>query len=141
MDQQEALIRQQLQGSGVTVTRDGDNIVLNMPQDITFDVAQDALRPEMANTLNSVALALNKFDKTLVNVGGHTDSDGSNSYNQNLSERRSLAVGNYLASQQVNPQRLIVRGYGEAQPIASNSSSTGKAQNRRVEIHIVPNQA
>lgn len=140
MDQQEALIRRQLQGTGVSVTREGNNIILNMPQDITFAVGQDNLRSEMANTLDSVALVLKKYDKTLVTVEGHTDSDGSNSYNQNLSERRALRVSNYLASRRVDTQRLITRGYGETQPIASNSSSAGKAQNRRVEIHIVPQQ-
>ncbi|MGJ8726189.1 MAG: OmpA family protein [Roseibacillus sp.] len=140
MDQQEALIRRQLEGTGVSVTREGNNIILNMPQDITFDVGQDALRSEMTGALNSVALVLNKFDKTMVTVEGHTDSDGSNSYNQNLSERRALRVSNYLASRSVNGQRLITRGYGETQPIASNSSSAGKAQNRRVEVHIVPSQ-
>ena len=140
MDQQEALIRRQLEGTGVSVTREGNNIVLNMPQDITFATGQDSLRSDMANTLNSVALVLKKFDKTLVTVEGHTDSDGSNAYNQNLSERRALRVSNYLSSQGVNGQRLIARGYGETQPIASNGTSAGKAQNRRVEIHIVPNQ-
>ena len=140
MDQQEALIRRQLQGTGVSVTREGNEIILNMPQDITFDVAQDALRPEMANTLDSIVLVLNKFDKTVLTVEGHTDSDGTNSYNQNLSERRSLSVANYLASRQVNPQRLVAKGYGETQPIASNATSAGKAQNRRVELHIVPSQ-
>lgn len=141
MDQQEALIRRQLQGTGVSVTREGNNILLNMPQDITFDVAQDNLRPEMSNTLDSVALVLNKFEKTQVTVGGHTDSDGSNSYNQDLSQRRALSVANYLASRNVNTQRLLARGLGETQPIASNNSSAGKALNRRVEVHIVPNQS
>lgn len=141
MDQQEALIRRQLQGTGVSVTREGNNIILNMPQDITFDVAQDNLRPEMTNTLDSVALVLNKFDKTLVTVEGHTDSDGSKSYNQNLSERRALRVSNYLAGRRVSGQRLVTRGYGETQPIASNGTSAGKAQNRRVEVHIVPSQS
>ncbi len=140
MDQQEALIRRQLQGTGVSVTREGNEIILNMPQDITFAVAQDSLRPEMGNTLNSVAIVLNKFDKTVVTVEGHTDSDGSHSYNQNLSERRALRVSNYLASQRVRSERLITRGFGETQPVASNASRAGKAQNRRVEIHIVPPQ-
>ena len=138
MDQQEALIRNQLQGTGVSVTRQGNNIILNMPQDITFGVGQDSLRPEMANTLDSVALVLNKYEKTLVSVQGHTDSDGSKSYNQNLSERRALGVANYLASRQVNAQRLGTQGYGESQPIASNANTAGKSQNRRVEVHIVP---
>ena len=141
MDQQEALIRQELQGTGVSVTRQGNNIILNMPQDITFGSGQASLRPEMASTLNSVALVLNKFDQTSVTVRGHTDSDGSHAYNQNLSENRALSVSNYLANQRVNGQRLITQGFGETQPIASNNSSAGKAQNRRVEVHIVPNQA
>ena len=140
MDQQEALIRRELQGTGVSVTREGNNIVLNMPQDITFSVGQDDLRSDMANTLNSVAIVLNKFDKTIVTVEGHTDSDGSQSYNQNLSERRALRVANYLGSRGVAGQRLNARGFGETQPVATNNTSAGKALNRRVEIHIVPNQ-
>lgn len=140
MDQQEAIIRQQLNGTGVGVTRQGNNIILNMPQDITFAVGQASLRQEMANTLNSVALVLNKYDQTSVTVRGHTDSDGSHSYNQSLSENRALNVSNYLASQGVNSQRLNTQGYGETQPIASNNNSEGKALNRRVEVHIVPNQ-
>ncbi|XMO76019.1 OmpA family protein [Roseibacillus persicicus] len=140
MDQQETLIRRQLQGTGVSVTREGNNLILNMPNDVTFSVASANLQPQVTSTLDSVALVLNKFDKTLVTVEGHTDSDGSNSYNQTLSEQRALSVANYLASRKVNGQRLIVKGFGETQPIASNSSSAGKAQNRRVEIHIVPQQ-
>jgi outer membrane protein OmpA-like peptidoglycan-associated protein len=140
MDRQEAAIRQELQGSGVSVTRDGNNIILNMPHDITFDVARDELRDEFGRTLNSVALVLKKFDKTLVQVNGHTDSDGGTSYNQNLSERRALRVSNFLANQGVNPQRLITRGFGESQPIASNNTQAGKAQNRRVEVYIVPRE-
>jgi outer membrane protein OmpA-like peptidoglycan-associated protein len=140
MDQQEAEIRRQLEGTGVSVTRQGNNIILNMPHDITFAVARDSIRPEFADTLNSVALVLNKYNRTLVNVDGHTDSDGSTSYNQGLSERRANSVAQYLSSRRVASQRLIVRGYGETRPVASNSSSAGKAKNRRVEIRIVPQQ-
>lgn len=140
MDRQEAAIRQQLQGTGVSVTRNGNNIELNMPQDITFNVAGSQLRSEFVDTLDSVALVLNKFDKTLVQVNGHTDSDGGLSYNQQLSEQRATTVSNFLASRQVNPQRLITTGFGETQPIASNNSAAGKAQNRRVEIFIVPRE-
>ena len=140
MDDQEAVIRRELRGSGVSVTRTGNNIVLNMPQDITFAVGRSGLRSEMTKTLNSVALVLNKYNKTSVSVNGHSDSDGSNSYNQTLSEKRAQSVSNYLASRRVSRQRLIARGYGETRPVASNSSSAGKAKNRRVEIHIVPRQ-
>lgn len=140
MDRQEAAIRQQLQGSGVSVTRNGNNIELNMPQDITFNVGGSQLRSEFVNTLDSVALVLAKYDKTQVQVNGHTDSDGGLSYNQQLSEQRASTVSNFLASRSVNPQRLITRGFGETQPIASNNSSNGKALNRRVEIFIVPRE-
>ena len=140
MDQQEAEIRRQLEGTGVGVTRQGNNIILNMPHDVTFESGKDRIRSQFADTLNSVALVLNKYNRTLVNVDGHTDSDGGTSYNQGLSERRAGAVAQYLSSRRVASQRLIVRGYGESRPIASNSSSAGKAKNRRVEIHIVPQQ-
>ncbi len=140
MDQQESAIRSQLNGTGVSVSRDGNNLILNMPQDITFDVARDRIRPDFADTLDSVALVLNKYNRTLVNVDGHTDSDGDASYNLDLSERRADAVAQYLTSRRVDPRRLIARGHGESFPIASNSSAAGKAANRRVEIRIVPQQ-
>ncbi|NCF86288.1 MAG: OmpA family protein [Verrucomicrobiaceae bacterium] len=138
MDRQEAAIRAELEGTGVSVTRNGNNIILNMPHDITFDVADDRLRSDFGRTLNSVAIVLRKFDKTLINVDGHTDSDGGVDYNQALSERRAASVARFIESRGVNGQRLIVRGYGESRPIASNNSSAGKAQNRRVELHIAP---
>ncbi len=138
MDRQEAAIRAELEGTGVSVTRNGNNIILNMPHDITFDVADDRLRSDFGRTLNSVAIVLRKFDKTLINVDGHTDSDGGADYNQALSERRAASVARFIESRGVNGQRLIVRGYGESRPISSNNSSAGKAQNRRVELHIAP---
>lgn len=138
MDQQEAAIRQQLEGTGVSVTRVGNDIVLNMPHDVTFDVGRDQIRGEFAGTLDSVALVLNKFNRTLVNIDGHTDSTGGASYNQGLSERRAGAVAQYFTSRRVDPRRLIVRGFGESKPIASNATESGRAANRRVEIRIVP---
>jgi len=138
MDQQEAAIRAQLEGTGVGVTRVGNDIILNMPHDITFDVAKDTIRSDFAGTLDSVALVLNKYNRTLVNVDGHTDSDGGSSYNQGLSERRASSVAGYLSSRRVDPRRLIVRGFGESRPVASNNTASGKAANRRVEIRIVP---
>ncbi len=138
MDKKEAAIREQLRGSGVSVTRSGDDIILNMPHDITFDVAKDQLRPEFTGTLDSVALVFQKFDQTLVNVNGHTDSDGADSYNQQLSQRRANSVASYLSNQGVSRARMIVVGYGETQPVASNDTQAGKAANRRVELHIVP---
>lgn len=138
MDQQEAMLRQELRASGVSVTRQGQNIILNMPHDITFDVARDRIKPDFYRTLNSVSIVLRKFDRTAILVNGHTDSDGGTSYNQSLSQRRARSVADHLSNKGVHPSRLIPRGFGESHPIASNRSAAGKAKNRRVEIHIAP---
>lgn len=138
MDNQESKLRQRLEGSGVSVTRRGDNIVLNMPSNITFATDQSDIKPAFYDVLNSVAIVLREFNQTLVDVNGHTDSDGSDGYNEELSSRRANSVAEYLVSQQLDSQRFSVQGFGESQPIASNASASGKAQNRRVEIQIVP---
>lgn len=138
MDNQEAKLRKRLEGSGVSVTRNGDNIILNMPSNITFATDQDSIRPNFYETLNSVAIVLREFNQTLVDVNGHTDSDGADDYNLDLSQRRAESVAQYLASQGLNGERFEVRGYGERDPIATNATASGKAQNRRVEIEIVP---
>ena len=138
MDQQEAALRQRLQASGVSVTRVGNDIILNMPGNVTFATNSSDVNASFYDVLNSVALVLNEYDRTLVDVIGHTDSVGSAQYNQKLSQRRASSVAKYLTSQQVNPQRLMVQGMGETQPIATNSTDAGKAQNRRVEIRIAP---
>ncbi len=140
-DRQAAKLRERLAASGVSVTRDGDNIYLNMPSDITFKTASADISPAFYETLNSVAIVLNEFNRTNVSVYGHADSRGSDSYNQDLSERRALAVSNYLASQQVAPQRLRSVGFGESRPVADNSTASGQAANRRVEIEIDPVEA
>jgi outer membrane protein OmpA-like peptidoglycan-associated protein len=116
----------------------GDSIVLNMPSNITFDSDQSDVKPEFYETLNSVALVFQEFDQTLIDVAGHTDSDGSDDYNQDLSRRRAGSVARYLSSQQVGRDRFSVDGRGEGEPIASNASARGKQQNRRVEITIQP---
>lgn len=138
MDKQEDKLRQQLQGTGVSVTRDGDNIILNMPSNITFDIDSHTLKNEFYATLDSVVLVLNEFKSTMVTVTGHTDSTGSEQYNQNLSVQRALSVADYLASKGVAQQRLAASGYGEAFPIAPNNTEAGRAQNRRVEIQLEP---
>lgn len=138
MDNQEAKLRARLEGTGVSVTRQGDNIVLNMPSNITFDTDRADVRPDFYEVLNSVAIVLKEFNQTLVDVNGHTDSDGSEAYNMELSQRRASAVADYLIAQQLNPQRFAVEGFGESEPVVSNASAAGKAQNRRVEIEIVP---
>jgi len=138
MDQQEMKLRQRMDGTGVSVTRVGDNITLNMPGNITFAVDSFDINSGFYNVLDDVALVLNEFDKTLVEVSGHTDSTGSDEYNQGLSERRAGSVADYLQSRQVMGERLIAVGAGESRPLADNSSDAGRQLNRRVEITIVP---
>lgn len=137
-DRQQAALREQLQGTGVSVTRNGDNITLNMPGNVTFAFNSANLDPQFYPVLNSVATVLKEYDKTIVEVAGHTDSIGSDEVNQRLSEQRANAVAQYLMAQGVNPQRFIVVGAGKRYPIASNDTEAGRAANRRVEITLVP---
>lgn len=138
MDNQESKLRERLRGTGVSVTRVGDDIILNMPSNITFDTDQSAIKPQFFDTLNSVAIVLNEFNKTLVDVTGHTDSTGTPAHNQRLSEARAGSVAEYLIAQGNNPKRFEAIGVGQNDPIASNATPEGRAQNRRVEIKIVP---
>jgi outer membrane protein OmpA-like peptidoglycan-associated protein len=138
MDNQESKLRQRLRNSGVSVTRVGDSIVLNMPSNITFDSDRAELKPQFYNTLNSVVEVFAEYKQTLIDVVGHTDADGSDEYNYDLSRRRAASVAQYMSSQQLDPNRFSVEGHGERDPIASNATSSGKAQNRRVEITIAP---
>ena len=138
MDNQEAQLRQRLQNTGISVSREGDSIVLNMPSNITFDSDRADLKPQFYGTLNSVAEVFKEYKQTLINVVGNTDSSGTPDHNYDLSRRRAAAVAQYLSSQQLNPNRFSVEGRGEKDPIASNATMSGKAQNRRVEITILP---
>lgn len=138
MDVQEAKLRQQLENTGVSVTRDGDNIILNLPSEITFDVSSSSLKPNFFDVLNSVALVLKEYKSTLVTVAGHTDSSGSNDYNMNLSQQRAFTVAEYLNNHGVVLERLAATGYGETRPVANNSTTQGKTLNRRVEIYLDP---
>jgi outer membrane protein OmpA-like peptidoglycan-associated protein len=138
MDKQEAKLRAQLQGTGVSVTRSGNDLILNMPGNITFKTASADLNSGFFSVLDSVSLVLKEFDKTLIDVEGHTDSDGSDTYNQQLSQQRANSVGTYLQSHGVNGQRIVTIGAGEARPIASNDNAAGKQQNRRVELKLQP---
>ena len=121
MDRNEAELRAQLQGTGVSVTRVGDRIVLNMPSDITFATDQDSVKPQFYPVLNSVGLVLKKFNQTIVNVYGYTDSTGDDTYNYNLSQRRALAVADYLSGQGVDSRRFAVTGFGETRPVADKA--------------------
>jgi outer membrane protein OmpA-like peptidoglycan-associated protein len=138
MDQQEAELRAQLQGTGVSVTRVGDQIILNMPSNITFAVDKATVQPQFNETLVSVGLVLKKFNQTIVDVYGYTDSSGDENYNLDLSQRRAVSVGTVLASQGIDQRRFYIDGRGEQDPIASNATESGRAQNRRVEIQISP---
>lgn len=137
-DRQEARLRAELEGTGVSVTRIGDNITLNMPGNVTFAVDSADLRPAFFDVLNSVATVLEEFDQTIIEVAGHTDSTGTDAYNQSLSERRSASVAQYLSAQGVNSQRMIRLGLGEQYPVADNATAEGRQRNRRVEITVVP---
>ena len=138
MDKQEAKLRAELEGTGVSVTRIGDNITLNMPGNVTFATNSSDLSPNFFGVLTSVSKVMKEYDKTIVEVAGHTDSDGSQDYNQGLSQRRAGSVAQYLQSQGINGQRMITIGMGETMPIADNTTASGKQANRRVEITMVP---
>jgi outer membrane protein OmpA-like peptidoglycan-associated protein len=140
MDQQEAALRQNMQGTGVEVTRQDNNIVLTMPDAITFDTAQSGVKPQFYGVLNNLASTLNQFPETRVQIAGHTDNVGSDASNLQLSQQRANSVRTYLASTGVAAQRMQAVGYGESRPIADNSSEYGRAQNRRVEVTLIPVQ-
>lgn len=138
MDRQEAELRRQIAGTGVDVIRQGDELLLRMPSSITFDVGSFALKPQFERTIREIAVALNDYPATMVDVLGHTDSTGSEAVNQRLSEQRARAVADSLAARKVARARIATRGYGETMPIGNNATETGRAANRRVEIKVVP---
>jgi outer membrane protein OmpA-like peptidoglycan-associated protein len=138
MDRQEAELRAELAGTGVSVTRNGDHITLNMPGNITFATDSADLNSGFFEVLGSVSKVLKEFDQTVVEVAGHTDSTGSDAYNQQLSERRAQTVTDYFTSRKIPAQRFITVGLGESMPVADNATAEGRQLNRRVEITMVP---
>ena len=138
MDSQEAKLRKTLRDTGVSVERDGDNINLVMPGNITFVTAGHDLNNDFHEVLDSVVIVLQEFDKTIVVVTGHTDSKGSNEYNQALSERRAGSVSRYLLNKGVVEARIEAVGFGESTPIADNATDAGRSLNRRVELSLIP---
>ncbi|EWD76493.1 inner membrane lipoprotein yiaD [Klebsiella pneumoniae UCI 19] len=115
MDVQEAKLRDKMQGTGVSVTRNGDNIVLNMPNNVTFDSNSANLKPAGANTLTGVAMVLKEYEKTAVNVVGYTDSTGSKDLNMRLSQQRADSVASALITQGVAANRIRTTGMGHRQ--------------------------
>jgi outer membrane protein OmpA-like peptidoglycan-associated protein len=138
MDRQEANLRHDLAGTGVSVTRMGDNITLNMPGNITFKSNSAELDPSFYKVLNSVNLVVKKYNKTVVEIAGHTDSTGAPDYNQKLSERRANSVAQYLESQGLANNRVVTVGAGESRPVADNTTPEGRQANRRVELTLTP---
>ena len=140
MDKQEKELRDKLKDSGVQVNRQGNDLNLIMPGNITFAVGKSDIRADFYSVLNSVAQALNQYDQTTVRISGYTDSTGALSFNQRLSEDRAASVRTYLQAQGVASDRIDSAGYGPANPIASNASEEGRQANRRVEIKLIPIQ-
>lgn len=138
MDYQDAKLREYLAGTGVQVIRVGDEITLSMPSNITFATDSDVLSPSFLDIMHSVSLVLIEYDKTVIEVMGHTDSTGSDSYNLALSQRRARSVGNHLISEGVSRIRILTQGFGEQYPVASNDTSEGRLLNRRVELRLSP---
>ena len=138
MDTQEAKLRKQLRGSGVSVQRDGNNINLIMPGNITFATNGRNLNSNFYSVLDSVALVVQEFKKTTIVVSGYTDSIGSSSYNQKLSEDRAKSVASFLMTKKVEQARFEIIGFGEKNPIADNRNEKGRSLNRRVEITLFP---
>ncbi len=138
MDREDAKLRAQLQGTGVSVTRVGDQIILNMPGNVTFATGSSDISSNFYAVLDSVALVLDEFDQTYVDVIGHTDSTGSAELNQRLSQQRANSVAEYLKTQNVEPERILATGAGPGSPIATNDTVEGRALNRRVEIILTP---
>ena len=138
MDAQEAKLREQLRGTGVSVTRMGDDVVLNMPGNITFGVDQADIRGDFIPVLDSVSLVLKEYKKTLIDVTGHTDSTGSLAHNMELSERRAASVANYIGGTGINRNRIDTLGVGPNYPAADNDTAAGRQLNRRVELILKP---
>ena len=140
MDRQIKELKETTAGSGVDITEadDGQSILVNLPEGVTFDIGSYTLRPQFRATLDTIAQSMNQYPDSLIDVYGHTDSTGSDAFNQTLSENRASTVANYLSMRGVAASRIRSRGYGETMPVADNATEEGRRQNRRVEIKIVP---
>lgn len=138
VDKQEAELRRSMQGTGIDIQRQGDNLTLVMPGNVTFATDSSNISGNFYGTLNDLAQSFNQYDQNTIEIIGHTDSTGPYQHNMNLSQRRAQSVANYLSNQGVSGMRMSVRGMGPDQPIADNNSAQGRQQNRRVEINLLP---
>jgi len=138
VDRQYVVLQDELRGTGVRVEKRGEQIVLDMPSDVTFAFDKYDIQPRFFGVLNAVSRTLAKYPASYVDVNGHTDAIGSYAYNQVLSEKRADSVAGYLADREVNPARMHIQGFGKTEPIASNATIEGRAANRRVEIILTP---
>lgn len=138
VDKQEAELRRSMEGTGVQVERQGDNIQLIMPGNITFATDSAEISSNFYTALNNLANSFRQYDQNSIEIVGHTDSTGSHAYNMGLSHRRAQSVANYLLAQGVSGGRVSTRGAGPDQPVASNTTESGRAQNRRVEVNLRP---
>lgn len=141
MDNQEAELRQRLRSSGVRVARVGDDIVLELRNDILFELNSTDLSPRAVRTIDAVAEVLKHYDKTLIEVNGYTDTTGSADYNGKLSQARAESVANVLVDDGINAARISPRGYGETHLKIPTGDNVDEPRNRRVEIRIVPHTA
>ncbi|MBB3992506.1 outer membrane protein OmpA-like peptidoglycan-associated protein [Sulfitobacter undariae] len=139
LDKQERDLRASLGNDNVTINNTGDRLIVTLPQDILFSTGSSAVRPDLQRDLGAVAGNLQAYPNSTIQIIGHTDSDGEASYNQQLSESRAQAVANVLLNNGISSARVQSFGRGESQPVSSNLNPQGKAQNRRVEIVILPN--
>jgi outer membrane protein OmpA-like peptidoglycan-associated protein len=137
-DKQEEELRRSMEGTGVEVQRQGDTIQLIMPGNITFATDSADIASSFYSPLNNLASSFRQYNQNSIEIVGHTDSTGNHAYNMGLSQRRAQSVANYLMAQGVDASRVSTRGAGPDQPIASNASADGRAQNRRVEVTLRP---
>jgi outer membrane protein OmpA-like peptidoglycan-associated protein len=141
MDQQEAALQQQFAASdAANIQRNADVLAVTFKSDVLFDINSATLKPGAYQEINRVAQVLVQYPQTNIQIAGHTDSSGSEAYNQELSERRAMSVKNALTNQGVDPARMRTLGFGEGMPVADNSTEAGRQLNRRVVVTIAPQQ-
>lgn len=138
MDKQERELRTRTAGTDVRVIREGDDLILTIPSGINFAHGSDVVTPQFQPTLDQVGQVLRQYERTYIDIYGHTDATGGEAYNQNLSKRRAEAIAADLKRRGVQAARIGIQGFGEIHPVASNTTEQGRAANRRVEIKIVP---